>query len=130
MAILPRNARSTKSFCRKRLIQRVDELNTALEKFVVWNTLLGPTLQHGIYAKSLFTAKLVIEDIDVMDGLADPCNPGVTNSKSLLQSLETAVFTAVTEAARMEHVEGNRFARNMLLLRKSEARFFVDVTPN
>ena len=97
---------------------------------MVWNTLFGPTVQHGIYAKALFTSKLFIEEIGIVDGLADHCNFGVTNSKSFLQSLETAVFTAVTEAARIEHVEGNCVTRNMLLLRKSEARFFVDVTPN
>src|ERR1700732_3011881 len=130
MAILLTNVRSTNSCCRKRVIQRVDELDSTFEKFVVRDRLFSPTVQHGIDAKSFLTAKLFIQEIGIVDGLADHCDFAVTNVKCLLQGLESAVFAPVTEAAGMKHVEGNRFAGNVLLRRKSEPRFFVDVTPN
>src|SRR5580700_11659802 len=106
MAILLRNSRSTESFSRKRLIQRIDELNPAFEKLVVWDSLFGPTVQHCIDAESLFTAKLFIQEIGIVNGVPDQCDFTVTNAKRLLQGLECAVFTAVTESAGVKHVEG------------------------
>src|SRR6476646_3320010 len=107
------------------MVQSFDQLNPPLEHFAVRQALLLPAIEHAVNAKTLLAAKLLVQEICVVNDFRNYAYLAIVNSKCLLQRLKRAIFATMTEAG-VEHVEGNRVAWNFFFPHKGKSCFLID----
>src|SRR6267154_420241 len=110
----------------RRVVESLDQLHPALQKFVVRDSLPCPAFQDFVDSKALFAAETVVQEVRVMNDLSDYANAWISDVKLLCQGFKRAVLAAMPESLLMEHVVGHGSTRHAILRRKSKAGSTVD----
>src|SRR5216683_639513 len=111
------------------MVEPLDQLHSAIEKLVVRNSLSRPAFKYLVDSITLFAAKLVIGQVRVVNDLGNDLHPSIANPEIILQGLESAVVTTMSETA-FEHVKRHRGRWYLSFGRKGKSCLGIDVAPN
>src|SRR5438309_368255 len=87
----------------KTLIKPFHQLHSAFKQLAIRTSLFRPAIQHLVDPKSLVSAIFLIQNVSIVNYLADYFHPPIANPKRLQQCLKSAVLPTMTEAA-LKHV--------------------------
>src|SRR6266849_10959626 len=120
-----RKARAHPCESPERFVKAFGQLHSSLQKFLVVETLLGPTLHHLIDSKALFPAKLLIEKVRIMNNFCHYRYLLVANAKNLEQRLKSTVLPTMPKPAFV-HVERDCLRWFLVLGGKGEFGLWVN----
>src|ERR1700683_3730536 len=75
----------------KRLIETFGKLDSSREQFVIAQTLPCPSLHNFIDAKPFFAAKLLVQQVRIVNNVGNPPHPLVSNAEGFRQRFKRAV---------------------------------------
>src|SRR5258707_6603736 len=110
----------------RRVVESLDQLHPALQKFVVRDSLPRPAFQDFVDSIAFFAAETLVQEVRVMNDLSDYANAWISEVKLLRQGFKRAVLAAMSESFFMEHVVRHGSTRHAILRRKRKAGFGVD----
>src|SRR5258708_32393914 len=99
------------------MIESLGQLHSAIEKLVVRNSLSRPAFEYLVDSITLFATKLAIRQVRVVNNLGNNLHLAVANPEIMLQGLESAGVTAMSEPP-FEQVKGHRSMRYLAFRRK------------
>src|ERR1700722_2967014 len=117
----PRNRQSS----RERVVQPLDQIDAAAQKFPVRNSPASPTFQHFVDSETLAATELFVKQIRIMNHLSNDVHSRITDAELFLQSLKGAVIAAMAEPS-MIHVKGDGLRGNTAFLCEVEAGLGVN----
>src|ERR1700733_607570 len=113
----------------KRLIETFGKLDSSREQFVIAQTLPCPSLHNFIDAKPFFAAKLLVQQVRVVNNFRNHPHPLVSNAEGFRQRFKRAVFAPMAESSFV-HVVRNCMGRLVALAGKNQPGFRIDESPN
>ena len=97
---------------------------------MVRNALFRPAVEDLVDTEGFRAAKLFVAQVGVVNHFRDALYATVANRELLVQSLEGAIFSAVSKTLRAEHVEWDGIGMSRGISGEEEAGFRIDEAAN
>src|SRR5215475_3323480 len=110
----------------RRVVESLDQLHPALQKFVVRNSLPRPALEYLVHSVAFLASETVVQQVRVVNDLSDYANAWISHVKLFCQGFKRTVIAAMSEPFFMEHVVRHSAIGHTAFRRERKPRFTVN----